>query len=78
MIHPIFRRMIMAEDTLLTIKEVARKIKKPVKTIYSYTSQRQIPYYKVGKSLLFSELKINAWLETKAIDPVGFKAFENE
>jgi excisionase family DNA binding protein len=70
--------MIMAEDTLLTIEELSRKIKKPIKTIYSYTSQRQIPHYKVGKGLLFSETKINAWLESKAIDPLGFEAFENE
>jgi predicted DNA-binding transcriptional regulator AlpA len=46
--------MIMAEDTLLTIEELSQKIKKPIKTIYSYTSQRQIPHYKVGKGLLFS------------------------
>jgi predicted DNA-binding transcriptional regulator AlpA len=49
--------MIMAEDTLLTIEEVARKIKKPVKTIYSYTSQRQIPYYKSREKSFVQRIK---------------------
>ncbi|WP_081719587.1 helix-turn-helix domain-containing protein [Salinispira pacifica] len=50
----------------------------PVSTIYAYTSQRQIPHYKVGKGLLFSDSKIDAWLETKAIDPLDFVPMKDE
>jgi excisionase family DNA binding protein len=52
---------------LLTIDEVAARMKVPTSWVYERTRRRgteQIPHYKLGKYLRFDLTEVNAWLST--------------
>lgn len=51
---------------LLTIHEMACRLKVPVKTIYYWVHRREIPYLKVGKHLRFDEAQVLQCFESKA------------
>jgi len=42
-------------NALLTLKELADRLKVPVKTIYHWVHRREVPYLKVGRHLRFDE-----------------------
>ena len=48
---------------ILSITELAEKLKLAKQTIYQWVSMKKIPYYKLGNRVLFSEKAINEWLE---------------
>lgn len=50
-------------EEFLDLKEAAAFLKLRVATIYSYTSQSQIPFIKRGKKLYFEKSKLEAWLK---------------
>jgi len=58
-------------DRLLTIDEVSSLLGLSRKTIYGYTSSKQIPYLKIGNSVRFKESDIEKWAESKRVDIVG-------
>lgn len=66
------------DDKPLNIEEAAAFLKKPKSTIYQLTSTRQIPFYKMGKQLLFFKKDLLAWVEDgkkktkKEIETEGF------
>jgi len=37
----------------------------PVDTIYSWTSMKVIPFYKIGRLVKFDETEIEKWLEQR-------------
>ncbi|MBN2795310.1 MAG: helix-turn-helix domain-containing protein [Clostridia bacterium] len=45
------------------------QISKP--TLYRLTSQKKIPFYKIGGNVRFSEAHLLAWLEKHAVMPEG-------
>jgi excisionase family DNA binding protein len=47
---------------LFNIKEAADYLKLAVQTIYSYTSQGTIPFFKKGKRLYFRKTDLDYWL----------------
>ncbi len=47
----------------LTLNELRDYIKMSKSTIYKWCSNRQIPYVKTGKVLLFKKEAIDQWLE---------------
>ena len=52
---------------LLTVEEVAARMKVPTSWVYERTRRRgteQIPHYKLGKYLRFDLTEVNAWLST--------------
>jgi len=53
--------------TILTIEQAAELIGFSKEFIYRHI--REIPHYKVDYRLRFSDEKILAWMETKAVDP---------
>lgn len=55
---------------LLTIQEASDLLKLSVSTIYRLTSQKRIPFYKVGGKVLFDSEKLTAWLTGFAVEPV--------
>jgi hypothetical protein len=68
--------IMLASDELLTIEEVAQRLKVNVDTIYSLTRNRAkvragmghstpIPHRKVGRQMLFSWQEVVAWLNTQ-------------
>jgi len=49
---------------VLTVDEVADKLKMSKSTIYKYSEQSIIPSIKIGKSLRFLENEVDAYLIT--------------
>jgi excisionase family DNA binding protein len=66
------------DDKPLNIEEAAAFIKKPKSTVYQLTSNRQIPFSKMGKQLLFFKKDLLLWIEEgkkktrKEIEAEGF------
>lgn len=50
---------------LIGIKELSEKIGMKQSTIYSWTSMKVIPFYKIGRLVKFDEFEIDKWLEQK-------------
>ena len=62
-------------NRLLTVEEAMQFLQVSKPTIYRLTSQKKIPFYKIGGSVRFSETHLLAWLESKGVMP---KEVENE
>ena len=41
------------------------------RTLRNMVSQKKIPFYKIGKSVRFSQEKISVWLEEHAVEPLS-------
>jgi len=53
----------MLNDGYLTIDEAADYLKVKKNTLYKYTSQRKIPYYKPeGKQVKFKKTELDKWM----------------
>jgi excisionase family DNA binding protein len=50
-------------QNLIGIKELAKKLNVPVSWLYSRTRTKDIPFYRVGKYVRFSESEVWEWLE---------------
>ena len=51
---------------LLTVPEVARRLRVKVSTVYTWTDNGVLPHLRVGRLLRFDPEQINAWLEAQA------------
>jgi len=60
----------------MTLTEAAEYLRRPPKTIYNWTSRKEIPHLKVRGRLLFNEEDLDAWLEQFQVegDPRGESA----
>ena len=47
---------------LMDVDEVAAMVRLRKGTIYRYTSERRIPYFKIGNRVVFNRSDITAWL----------------
>lgn len=50
-------------ETLLTIEEVAGKLKLAEQTIRRYVLKRHIPYRKIGKVVRFRPSEVDRWID---------------
>jgi excisionase family DNA binding protein len=57
-------------EKLLTIKECAKLLHLADITLYKMVYRREIPFVKIGRSVRFSEVKINAWLQRNSYDTI--------
>lgn len=57
-------------EKLIGIRELAELTTLSVSSIYKRTSAGSIPFYKVGKRVLFKPSEIDQWLADRSI-PVG-------
>jgi excisionase family DNA binding protein len=48
-------------EPLMTPQETAAYLRCSVPTLYGFTSQRKIPYHKVGRMLRFKKSELDAW-----------------
>jgi excisionase family DNA binding protein len=55
----------MAEDEILTLKEVADYLKLTERTLYRLTQDGKLPGFKVGNSWRFRLRDIDAWIEDR-------------
>lgn len=54
---------------LLTIDEAAELLQVSKPTLYRFTSQRKIPFIKIGGLVRFCEENLLQWLEEKTVEP---------
>jgi len=59
----------LTANELLTIEEAAAFLRIPKGTIYNWTSQKRIPFIKVGRGLRFSRPALEGWLTTLEVKP---------
>lgn len=52
---------------LMTIKALSEKLHVKTATLYIWTSQKKIPYIKIGGGVRFEEGAIDEWLKKHAI-----------
>lgn len=55
---------------LWNIRQLAEATGLSVYTIYTWVSQRKIPYVKVGKRVMFDPVEIRHWIEEHKVRPV--------
>jgi excisionase family DNA binding protein len=58
-------------ESLLTIQQLAEKINLRPATIYKMTSSKRIPHIKIGNRVFFEEARIEAWIESKNVEPLS-------
>ncbi len=63
-IEKLFR---LNNDLILDINGATEFLKTKKSYLYHLTSKFEIPYYKLGKKLLFSKLDLMEWLQKKRI-----------
>jgi excisionase family DNA binding protein len=60
---------------LLTIDDLCKLLGVMKKTVYGWTSRREIPFVKIGNRLRFEEAAVSKWVEDRrqaVFDPAEF------
>lgn len=66
------------QDKVLTSKEAADFLNVSISTIYIYTQNLQIPFYKRGKRLYFIEKDLIDWIKAGRVKTVKEIEFESD
>ena len=61
-------------ETLMTIADLAEKMRLTESTIRSYVLHKRVPYVKIGAAIRFSPTEIEEWLKSK-VKPLATKIF---
>lgn len=64
------------KDRVFFLRDAARYLGLSPQTIYTYTHQNRIPFYKRGKKLYFKEIELKEWLNAGKMQTVEEKASE--
>ena len=59
-----------AEKRLMTVGEAAAYLGLSVHTLYAWTSQRKVPFVKLGNRVRFDRQKLDAWVDTLSKEPI--------
>lgn len=57
---------------LISIRELSELTGLSISTLYSWVSQKRIPYIKCGRLTRFDTKKIEQWIEKHSINPEDF------
>ena len=57
----------MAEKRFIGIKECSNYLDIKVSTLYRWTHERSVPYYKFGKIVKFDLKEIDVWVKKKKV-----------
>ena len=64
----------LTQERFLTLKEAALLLNRSPQTLYGFTSNRAIPFYKNGKKLYFKKSELEKWLSDgrrKTVNELG-------
>ena len=64
-------------EKYLTIEEVCDILQVKKHYIYALTSQRKIPYLKIGRFLRFDRGKLEQWIRDQAQEPVDINSIND-
>ena len=53
-------------DRLLTVRELAERLRIPVGTIRHWVLTRYVPFVKLGRRVYFDREVVNAWIQRRA------------
>ena len=53
------------------IREASRFLCLSVNTVYHYVNAKKLPYYKIGRRVVFSKEKLERWLEDRKVEAIG-------
>lgn len=62
------------ERRLLTVSEAAQYTGLSVYTLYTMTSQRRIPFVKVGRLTKFDREQLDKWIKQQTVMPMSSNA----
>jgi excisionase family DNA binding protein len=62
--------MIEQKVKYLSPKELADMLGVDITTVYGWTSDRQIPFIKIGRLVRFDLIKIDKWLKQKTVPSI--------
>jgi excisionase family DNA binding protein len=54
--------MVMAQSTLMTVKQVAEYLQLKESTIYAWAQDGKIPAIKIGRTWRFRQMDLDTWL----------------
>ncbi len=54
---------------LLSPQELSDVLSISIETVYAWTSQKRIPYIKMGRLVRFNADEVNKWLEKQRVAP---------
>lgn len=57
---------------LMDAQEVAQMLGVTVDTIYSFVSQRKMPFYKIGRLTKFVKEDIERWIQERKVNTLDF------
>jgi len=57
-------------EQLLTVKEAAKLLGLSIKTLYSYTCARKLPFIKIQSSVRFKASDLESWIRKHAVEPI--------
>ena len=55
-------------NKLLSPQELSAALNISIETVYSWTSQKRIPYIKMGRLVRFNADEVNKWLERQRVE----------
>jgi excisionase family DNA binding protein len=58
-------------ERLLTIEEASELLQIRPKTLYCWICSKKIPYIKLGSAVRFKESELEAWIESKKVNPLN-------
>jgi len=61
-----------SHHVLIDVKETADYLGCTVSTLYSWVSQKKIPYVKIGRLVKFDQCDIDAWIEERKVKPYSY------
>ena len=56
----------------LSITQAAQLLGLSTSTLYKKTSAKSIPFFKLGRKVLFDEEVLERWICSHAVQPIGF------
>ena len=56
---------------LLSPQELSEVLSISIETVYAWTSQKRIPYIKMGRLVRFNMDEVNKWLERQRVEARG-------
>ncbi len=71
LIKPLLTQGSPNDDTLFTVKSLAKYLDVSDQWLYERTQLKEIPYIKLGKLLRFRKSDINTWLDGLKIPPMN-------
>jgi excisionase family DNA binding protein len=66
--NPAITCELSSKKHLLNMDEVCERLSISKSTLYRLTSERRIPFYKIGGRVLFSEEILQEWIEKRRVD----------